>query len=64
MIIRGGTPHFEYVSAATTDGCTSTELLPGTIVPGAYVASVYVQVGVDLAADPSTTCATAVVLEP
>lgn len=46
------------------DGCANTELLPGSIVPGAHVASVYVQVGVDLAVDPSTTCATAVVLQP
>ncbi len=29
MIIRGGTPHFEYVSAATTDGLTRVALDAG-----------------------------------
>ena len=29
VIIRGGTPHFEYVSAAATDGLTQVALLTG-----------------------------------
>ena len=29
VIIRGGTPHFEYVSAATTDGLTRVSLDAG-----------------------------------
>ncbi|MET1043995.1 MAG: 6,7-dimethyl-8-ribityllumazine synthase [Microbacteriaceae bacterium] len=29
VIIRGGTPHFEYVSAAATDGLTQTALATG-----------------------------------
>lgn len=32
VIIRGGTPHFEYVSAATTDGLTRVALDAGTPV--------------------------------
>lgn len=32
VIIRGGTPHFEYVSSATTDGLTRVALDTGTPV--------------------------------
>ena len=32
VIIRGGTPHFEYVSAAATDGLTRVALDTGTAI--------------------------------
>ena len=52
VIIRGGTPHFEYVSAATTDGLTRVSLDAGRPVGFGVLPLADAQHGIDRAPSP------------
>ena len=55
VIIRGGTPHFEYVSAATTDGLTRVALDAGKPVGFGVLTLDDEQQGLDRAGLPGST---------
>jgi len=55
VIIRGGTPHFEYVSAATTDGLTRVALDSGRPVGFGVLTLDNEQQGLDRAGLPGST---------
>lgn len=55
VIIRGGTPHFEYVSAATTDGLTRVSLDAGKPVGFGVLTLDDEQQGLDRAGLPGST---------
>ena len=55
VIIRGGTPHFEYVSAAATDGLTQVALLTGKPVGFGVLTLDDEQQGLDRAGLPGST---------
>lgn len=55
VIIRGGTPHFEYVSAATTDGLTRVSLDAGKPVGFGLLTLDDEQQGLDRAGLPDST---------
>jgi 6,7-dimethyl-8-ribityllumazine synthase len=55
VIIRGGTPHFEYVSAAATDGLTQVALLTGKPVGFGLLTLDDEQQGLDRAGLPGST---------
>lgn len=54
VIIRGGTPHFEYVSAATTDGLTRVSLDAGRPVGFGVLTLDDEQQGIDRAGLPGS----------